>query len=192
MKQHCLIILFVFILAKISFGQCEQVLDGVFVRPEKVNQANIRSFNYRGENVFLIDTLLVHNQIVLPMTIQDGRYLAFYGNDTSRIAFDYEYTGAKPNGHAFRYYKSGQLSYQAEFKNGELNGKVSSYFSNGQLSYQRFYLNGELTGKYLVYYNDGQPKSETEYRNGNPVYLREWDCNGKLTYDHVYKDYYKH
>jgi hypothetical protein len=151
-----------------------------------VNKENIRSFIYRGENVFLIDTILIYYQFVLPKPILDGRYVAFYDNDTSIIAYDYEYKRSKPNGHAFRYYQSGQLSYQAEFKRGKLNGKVSSYFSNGQLNFQGFYINGVSNGKFLVFYNDGKQESESEFKYGKQLYLKQWDCNGNLKFYHVY------
>ena len=192
MKRHCLIILFVFTQTKITFGQCEQVLDGVYIKPAKVNKANIKVFNYRGEKVFLIDTLIDYYHIVLPKPIQDGRYLAFYDNDTANIAYDYGYKSGKTNGQCFLYFKSGQVNYSAEFSNGEFDGNVIFYFSSGQISSQGFYVKGKSNGKYLTYYNDGKKKSESDFKNGKQVYLREWDCEGKLTYDHVYKDYYKH
>ncbi|HYV94545.1 MAG TPA: hypothetical protein VE978_22420 [Chitinophagales bacterium] len=155
------------------------------------DSSNLIRIVYRGETVFLFNCPISTDDTFLlpPKKLPNGKYLAFYGNDTSKIALEISYKNGQIDGKENYYFKSGKLWSTTTFINGVMNGEFVEYFNTGKIHFEGSDLNGRINGKYTEYDIDGNRIKEATYKNGksNGTY-KIWDCDGKLMVDAYYRN----
>ena len=153
----------IFFLLLISFTlRAQTVLSSLPVDTLHFNLSNPKIISYRGEKIFVFDNYIDTNKIFeSPETLIDGKYMAFYFNDTTKPLIEVSYLNMKKNGMQKKYFINGKISSIQNYKNGKGNGKSISYWSNGQLYTDQKYKNGNLYGECSYYDKDGKVYEKT-------------------------------
>lgn len=201
------IICFFFIFPFYSFGQ--SVLERAPIEHLKIDTSNLEPLEFRGENVFAFRNYIPNDsslQLIAPEIMPDGKYVAFYKNDTSKLAVAISYLDGERNGFEKKYFENGQIKQIDNYSLGVLNGQSLSYYKNGNLQADVEYKTGNLVNG-LYYSSDGKLYEETickkascclskryekdkivETRSkGKKVRITVWNLKGEL----VQKEFYK-
>jgi len=201
----------VFILLIIPILSLSQsVLERAPVENLRIDSNKLKPLEFRGEKVFAFENYIPNDstlQLAPPEFLPDGKYVAFYKNDTSKLAVALSYLNGKQNGFEKRYFENGQIERVANYNKGALDGHSLSYYKNGKLQADVEYKNGNLVNG--IYYSDDgkiyektvceKPDNcyskrfeqdkivETEIK-GKKTYIAVWDLNGKLVQKELYKN----
>jgi antitoxin component YwqK of YwqJK toxin-antitoxin module len=127
---------------------------------------------------------------------------------------DMYYLNGKRNGPQITWRCTGQKQDQTMWVNGEKNGLITVWRKDGRLKYVAWYKDNLLTGSWTTYKRDGSIRVDvyrSNQRNGQRVRFypngairsectyqkdrkngsfKQWDRDGKLTYDAVYVNNY--
>lgn len=146
---------------------------------------------YRGQKVNVFDNHPNADQLgfVFPKNLTDGRYVAFYKGDTSKIALDATIQNNKLNGTKKEYYLNGNIQYLVDFKNDIIEGRQIFYSPNGSIEYIERRQDGKLNGLLQKYHANGVKKLEVLYKDDKEQgTMLEWNEQGKLIKKTSYKN----
>lgn len=188
MKIKKKLVIFQLLLPFISIAQGDIIKQTILNPTQGIEQhltidtTNLKGFPYRGETVFRFNCANDSALIIAPDNLPDGKYVAYFYNDTSKLAFVITYHGHKKNGMEIAYYPDGKINRKQNYKNGILDGEYDFYYRNAQISLQRNYKNGLEDGYDIGYCENGKKSYESKFKNGFIEGIsRAWDCNtGKL------------
>lgn len=147
---------------------------------------------YRGEKVRVFENSPETDETNLVPTgnLPNGKYVAFFKGDTSKLAYEVNYLNNQKNGVSKEFYLNGNLRLVSNYKNGKLNGSYLSYYrSDGKLKSSSNYKEGKLNGASITYFPSGKKKNETEYKDDMVKRcIREWNEQGELIAETYYKN----
>lgn len=170
----------IFLLLLIPFGlKGQPVLSVPSIDTLRINLLTPKIISYRGEKINLFENYIDGKKyIVVPQALPDGKYMAFFLNDTAKPAIEVSYLNKKINGFQKRYDNNKLLSVE-NYKNGNLYGESIYYDKDGK-AYEKIYCkkNGRccVTNRYA---NNGAVV-ETIKHNKNKSIVKKYDLKGKL------------
>lgn len=123
----------------------------------------------------------------------NGKYIAYFREDTSTIAWEGYYKNSKRDSIWIEYWPQGQVFANYTYKHGKLNGKVIRKLRNGFDWHVHFYKDG-LADSTWIWYDPNlyqSPKRIEHYKNGkqngelafyeNGYISSKWNvCDGKV------------
>jgi len=117
--------------------------------------------------------------IILPDTLPDGTWVAYFKYDTSKIACSYVYKNKIRNGIAEIFWKNGKIKEIVTYKDGKREGRNLEYYKTGLVKDETFYIKGQQHGLWIRYYENGSYQLIANYNLGtelNPSLY--WDEKG--------------
>ena len=105
-------------------------------------------------------------RISFPLKISDGKWVAYFIEDTTKIALEVTFKNSKLNGSSIYYYLNGNIMSMSLLKNDRLHGKGYSFYPSGMIRSASNYVDGEI--KISIDYNE----------NGEIENCVEWSGNG--------------
>ena len=172
----------------------QSVLDAFPLVYLKIDSNKLAEILFKGEKVFKFENYLDNDssfELTPPDHLPMGKYVAFYKNDSSRLALEVTYSNGEKNGTQKEYYLNGNLKVSEDLVNGKRSGKYMYYyrFPANQLCRYEEYKNGKLNGDYILYCPNGKKNTVGKGKNGLECgnWLR-WDCDdGNLINEWKYK-----
>jgi len=117
--------------------------------------------------------------IILPDTLPDGLWLAYFKDDTSKIACKYEFKNRVRNGKSELFWKNGIVKEMISYTDGKKDGRYISYYGNGQIKDEAFYIKGQQHGLWIRYYENGIQQLVVNYNFDTELSPSLfWDQNG--------------
>ena len=128
----------------------------------------------------------------------EGKYLNGKRNgkgkeydDLGNLIFEGEYLdGKRKKGLVKEYFNINKslVEFEGEYKNGKKSGKGKKYRFHGSLDFEGEYLNGRKNGKGKEYNtSNGKLKFEGEYRDNKRIKGKEYDWDGNLIFEGLYR-----
>ena len=131
-------------------------LDSVIIINEQNNHTTYVSFKGDSSYVFSYKFDKEFGDVTLPDSLMNGQWIAYFKDDTSKIALCAEYKKHKPY-------------------------KVKVYFFNGNLKQMYFLKDNLINGTCILYWPDGKIYANIKYKNGKllPDKGIMWDEKGE-------------
>ena len=173
------------------FGQYNTVIKPMPSENLLIDDLKKNELVYRKEKVFVFMNKIERDDrlFVPPQNLSEGKYLAFYNNDTSKLAFENCYNKKGINGFQKQYYINGKQMFLINYKDGKLDGAYIHYSANGQIISVSNYRNGKLHGEELFYLKNGVKETEYNYKNGELSGVSKvWNEKGQLIKEEFYKN----
>jgi antitoxin component YwqK of YwqJK toxin-antitoxin module len=85
------------------------------------------------------------------------------------------------------YYENGQTKSERFYIDGKKNGIFKNWHPNGQLKTQTTYIYDTINGNQEEYHENGQIKRLKIINSGFTSAIKEWNQEGKLTFDEIYE-----
>lgn len=124
-----------FITSAIVFAQYEGAVTPLHLPKDTlfVNKSNAKTVYYHNETVFVFDNYYDGTKnIIAPDEMNDGKYIAFFKNDTTKPKMEVSYYNRKKHGMLKKYNDDGSLYYIENYRNGIFIGKTT-YMSNEKI-----------------------------------------------------------
>ncbi len=181
-----------FIFSSISvYAQYAVVLYPIQTEDLKIDLNKKKEILYRGEKVNVFDNIIETDGTALtpPESLPDGKYIAFYKNDTSKLAFEVSYLNKKRDGIQKQYYLNRKIKFLENYSKGKKYGLSFHFLTDGEIQEVSNYKNGKLDGISEFYIKNGIKETEREYKNGklNGV-SKIWNARGILIKEEIYKN----
>jgi|GEM_PF-6771001 len=155
----------------------------------KISKENIKKIIYQKDTVWMIDYTKINftntDGINFPEKAEDGKYVLFYENDTSKKYCSIRYIKNSKNGTYLRFYKNLNLEYSIDYLMGKYNGWYKHFYQNGKVQFSTYYIDGKENGENIDYNEKGEITGIYQYKDGKPhgvfkKYSRS--DNGKVLY----------
>lgn len=123
-----------------------------------------KNFVLKGENYKIFKTLVNsgYTELIFPQILKDGKWIAFFKEDSTKIASIVNYENNALSGWATTFYFNGIPKKKYKYRNGQINGVYYSYCPNGQKNSRIKYKNGVLIEKASKVW-DAEGKSYDKY-----------------------------
>jgi antitoxin component YwqK of YwqJK toxin-antitoxin module len=160
----------------------------------RIDSNKLNQIMFNGEIAFKFENYLDNDssfELSTPDHLPTGKYVAYYKNDSNKLALEITYYNGEKNGTQKEFFLNGNLKITEDFANGKRNGKYIQYyrFPANQVCRYEEYKNGQLNGAYILYCPNGKKNTAGKGKNGLEygTWLR-WDCDdGRLLYKWRYK-----
>lgn len=163
------------------------VLSGLLQEHLSIDSNNLKTINFRHEEVVVFNNYLENDstfELVSPEHLPAGKYVAFYKNDTSKLAIEVMFNqNNNKDGVQKEYFLNGNIKISEHYLNGIRNGTYIKYYKNPekQIYLYEEYENGLKDGTFIYYCPNGKKISEGNNKEGyNDGIIRRWDCDGNL------------
>ena len=179
--------LFLFISSIALFAQDNNVYIPKHLRTDTllINASNPKILFYRGEKIFVFENYVDSNKVIIaPEELPNGKYMAFYMNDTTKPEIEISYYQRKKNGSEKRYERGMRLESTKNYKNGKLNEELY-YGKDGKVYEQTLCKEGKHCTT-TRYENDGSIVKTYEKRKKSII--KKWDSTGKLIQKEILKN----
>jgi len=153
----------------------------------RINTSNPKIISYRGEKIFVFENYIDSTKMYeAPEKLNDGKYMGFFQNDTSKPVIEVSYFNGKKNGFQKEYDKyDNKLMSITNYKNGKLNGESFTYYDDGKI-YEK---TSCKEGKPCIYYryeNDGSIIKS--FQKKKTTITKKWNSKGKLIQKEIWKN----
>lgn len=148
---------FVFLLIPF-FGGCQEKPEQPSDTTQTLERANVQSESIDGVDVKTI-----------------------YYDDKSKTQT--QYRNGMRNGWTKNIDETGKVTSEGIYVNDKMEGEFRAYYPDGKIMMTANYKSGLLDGISYYYFPDGKVQKETKYERNKPLYIKEFDQDGKLLYE---------
>ena len=176
----------IFLIAPLC-SNAQAILNAPALEYLRIDSNNLKTIIFRGENVIKFENVLDNDttiELASPNHLPTGKYVAFYNNDSSKLALEVTYYNGEKNGTQKVFFLNGNPKITEDLVNGKRNGKYIYYyhFPGNQIYHYEEYKNGLLNGAYILFCTNGKKNTEGKTKNGlNCGVWARWNCDdGRL------------